>query len=92
MKIGIGNDHVAVEYKKIITAYIEEKYGYNADWILNGAEPRRKQTSKNRELSALQEKVFAQLENMNESQVKAVLAFMNALDEIEKSLTDDIEI
>lgn len=28
MKIGIGNDHVAVEYKKIISQYIEEKYGY----------------------------------------------------------------
>ena len=28
MKIGIGNDHVAVEYKKEISKYIEEKYGY----------------------------------------------------------------
>ena len=28
MKIGIGNDHVAVEYKNIIKNYIEEKYGY----------------------------------------------------------------
>lgn len=28
MKIGIGNDHVAVEYKHIISKYIEEKYGY----------------------------------------------------------------
>ena len=28
MKIGIGNDHVAVEYKKEITKYIQEKYGY----------------------------------------------------------------
>lgn len=28
MKIGIGNDHVAVEYKEAITAYIQEKYGY----------------------------------------------------------------
>lgn len=27
MKIGIGNDHVAVEYKNIISAYIKEKYG-----------------------------------------------------------------
>ena len=27
MKIGIGNDHVAVEYKKEIKKYIEEKYG-----------------------------------------------------------------
>ncbi|MGT2923837.1 ribose 5-phosphate isomerase B [Streptococcus caviae] len=28
MKIGIGNDHVAVDYKKAISAYIEEEYGY----------------------------------------------------------------
>lgn len=28
MKIGIGNDHVAVEYKEQISAYIQEKYGY----------------------------------------------------------------
>ncbi|MEG0452461.1 MAG: ribose 5-phosphate isomerase B [Coprobacillus sp.] len=28
MKIGIGNDHVAVEYKKIISQYIQDKYGY----------------------------------------------------------------
>lgn len=28
MKIGIGNDHVAVEYKEAITSYIQEKYGY----------------------------------------------------------------
>ncbi|MCF0109639.1 MAG: ribose 5-phosphate isomerase B [Erysipelotrichaceae bacterium] len=28
MKIGIGNDHAAVEYKQLISAYIEEKYGY----------------------------------------------------------------
>ncbi len=28
MKIGIGNDHVAVEYKNIISDYIKEKYGY----------------------------------------------------------------
>ena len=28
MKIGIGNDHVAVEYKKEITQYIQDKYGY----------------------------------------------------------------
>lgn len=28
MKIGIGNDHVAVEYKNEISEYIKEKYGY----------------------------------------------------------------
>lgn len=29
MKIGIGNDHVAVGYKEQIKQYIEEKYGYD---------------------------------------------------------------
>ena len=28
MKIGIGNDHTAVEYKNIISDYIKDKYGY----------------------------------------------------------------
>jgi len=28
MKIGIGNDHVAIEYKYAISKYIVEKYGY----------------------------------------------------------------
>lgn len=28
MKIGIGNDHVAIEYKNTIIAYITEKYGH----------------------------------------------------------------
>lgn len=29
MKIGIGNDHVAVDYKKQIAQYISENYGYD---------------------------------------------------------------
>ena len=28
MKIGIANDHTAVEYKNVIADYIKEKYGY----------------------------------------------------------------
>ncbi len=28
MRIGIGNDHAAVEYKNIISRYIKDKYGY----------------------------------------------------------------
>lgn len=28
MRLGIGNDHVAVEYKIEISKYIQEKYGY----------------------------------------------------------------
>ncbi len=29
MKLGIGNDHIAVEYKNQIVKYIKEKYGYD---------------------------------------------------------------
>ena len=38
MKIGIGNDHVAVEYKNVIREYIEAKYGYEAvaNAVVNG--------------------------------------------------------
>lgn len=28
MKIGIGNDHVAVDYKLVISQYIQDHYGY----------------------------------------------------------------
>lgn len=28
MRIGIGNDHVAIEYKKEISVHIKKKYGY----------------------------------------------------------------
>ena len=37
-------------------------------------------------LSVIHQKVLAQLEKMNEEQIKAVLAFINSLDELEKSL------
>lgn len=39
MKVGIGNDHVAVEYKDMIKSYIEEKYGYEViDYGTNSTE------------------------------------------------------
>lgn len=65
---------------------IEEKYGYNAEWVLNGTEPKLKQVSKDKSLSEIHQKALAQLEKMNDEQVKAVLAFINSLDELEKSL------
>ena len=39
MKIGIGNDHVAVEMKQAISQYIVEKYGYEVvDFGTNSTE------------------------------------------------------
>lgn len=40
-------------------------------------------------LSEIHQKALAQLEKMNDEQIKAVLAFINSLDELEKSLQPD---
>lgn len=97
-ELGVTESYISMLLKKPdirlsqpLAALIEAKYGYNIDWILNGTEPKFKQVSKNRELSELHQKALAQLEKMNDEQVKAVLAFINSLDEIQKSFsTSDI--
>lgn len=68
-----------------LASLIEEKYGYHSNWILYGTEPKIKQVSKNKSLSELHQKALIQLEKMNDKQVKAVLAFINSLEEVEKS-------
>lgn len=67
---------------------IEEKFGYSAHWILTGEEPKLKVCSKNPMLSETHKKAILQLEKMNTLQIKAIIAFMNSLDEVEKILKD----
>lgn len=67
---------------------VEEKLGYNAQWLLLGDEPKYKKFSKNPNLSDIHRKVILQLERMPENEVKAVLAFINSLADVEKFLTD----
>jgi len=93
-EIGVSESYISMLLKKpdinlsySLAALIEEKYGYNTEWILHGTEPKLKQISKNKTLSELHQKALAQLEKMNDEQVKAVLAFINSLDEIEKSFS-----
>lgn len=74
-----------IRLSQSLAVLIEEKYGYNAEWVLNGTEPKLKQVSKDKSLSEIHQKALAQLEKMNDEQVKAVLAFINSLDELEKS-------
>lgn len=74
-----------------LAALIEEKYGYNNEWLLNGTEPKLKQVSKNKNLSELHQKALSQLEKMSDNQVKAVLAFISSLNEIEKSFPPSSE-
>lgn len=70
---------------------IEEKLGYNAHWLLTGEGPKYRQMSKNPNLSDVHRRVISQLEKMNNEQVKAVLAFINSLDEIERSISSNSE-
>lgn len=75
-----------IRLSQSLAVLIEEKYGYSAAWVLNGTEPKLKQISKDKSLSEIHQKALAQLERMNDEQIKAVLAFINSLDELEKSL------
>jgi len=69
-----------------LATLIEEKYGYNSSWILTGIEPKLKFSGKNKSLSELQQRAILQIEHLTPEQVKAVLAFVNSLEEIEKLL------
>ena len=94
-EIGVSESYISMLLKKpdinlsqSLAALIEEKYGYNCDWVLNGTEPKLKQISKNKSLSEFHQKALSQLERMNDEQIKAVLAFINSLEEIENSLSE----
>lgn len=71
-----------VKLSQTIAFLIEEKYGYNAKWILTGTEPKLKQFNKNHSLSEIHLRTIAQIVNLSNEQVKAVLAFINFLNDI----------
>ena len=91
-EIGVSESYISMLLKKpdinlsqSLASLIEEKYGYNAEWVLEGVDPKLKQISKNKSLSELHQKAL--LEKMSDEQIKAVLAFIDSLDEVEKSLS-----
>lgn len=64
---------------------IEERYGYSADWILNGIEPKIIQQSKSQTLTPVQRKVISDIEQMSEADLIAVKAFIDSLSEYKKT-------
>lgn len=70
-----------------LATLIEEKYGYSSSWVLNGTEPKLKISGKNKTLSCLHQRAIAQIEQLSPEQVKAVLAFVKSLEEIENIFT-----
>ena len=57
---------------------IEHLYGYSKDWIISGQEP-KKPAGRGRDLTTLQRKIIMDVEQMNEDELRAVLAFIETL-------------
>lgn len=72
-----------------VASLIEEKLGYSAEWLLTGKEPKLKRVGNTQNISDVHKRAIIQLEKMSDEQVKAVLAFINSLDEIEAVLRDE---
>lgn len=92
-EIGVTESYISkllkepdIKLSQSLASLIEEKFGYNANWILTGSEPKLKQISKNNSLSDIHKKAIMQIEKMNDDQIKAVIAFINSLEEIEVNL------
>ena len=91
--IGVSESYVSTllsgRNKKISTPVanlIEEKLGYNTQWLLVGEEPKYKQISRNPNISDVHRKVIFQIERMPDEQVRAVLAFIESLEKVEAAL------
>ncbi len=65
---------------------LAEYFGTSLDYWASEGIDATVQISKDNSLSELHQKAFAQLEKMNDEQVKAILAFINSLEELEKTL------
>lgn len=91
-EIGVTESYISkilkepnINISQSLANLIEEKLGYNSEWILYGKEPKLKQVSKNKSWSDIHQKAIMKIEKMDDAHAKAVLAFINALDDIEKS-------
>lgn len=95
-EIGVTESYISaiingrnLNISQALATLIEEKYGYSSSWILDGTEPKLKAAGKNRTLSDIHKKAILQIEKLSPEQIKAVLAFVRSLDEVEKDLKGD---
>lgn len=63
---------------------IENKLGISADWLLKGSGEMFKTYTKMPELTPKQRQLTEKLEKLNESQINAVIAFMDTLEKLEE--------
>lgn len=74
-------NHRNTNISQALATLIEEKYGYNSQWVLNGTEPKLKAAGKNRTLSGIHQRAIQQVEQLSQEQIRAVLAFIKYLEE-----------
>ena len=94
-EIGVTESYISAiingrnsKISQVLATLIEEKYGYSSSWILNGTEPKLRLAGKNRTLSDIHQRAILQIEHLSPSQIKAVLAFVKSLEEIEDALKE----
>ena len=87
MALGISTNYVSIlvnDRKNTISdtlaKLIEETYGYSEQWILNGTGEKLKKRS----LTADKNEIIRKVQKMSDSEVKAVLAFVDALEKRNK--------
>jgi transcriptional regulator with XRE-family HTH domain len=57
---------------------IEQLYGYSKEWIITGKDPKML-AGRGRNVTGLQKKIIMDVEQMNEGELRAVLAFIESL-------------
>ncbi|BFH15019.1 helix-turn-helix domain-containing protein [Paenibacillus melissococcoides] len=68
-----------------LASLIQEKFGYSMQWILTGEGEIYENASSDITLSPIRRKAIASLENMNDSELAAVLAFINSLESVKST-------
>ena len=75
-----------------LAALVEERYGYRAQWLLTGQGPKLRQArGQQGELSELHQRALARLEKLDPWQLRAVLAFVDSLEEVGRCLEEGKE-
>lgn len=87
--LGISSNYVnlLVNDKKTnisdtLAKLIEETYGYSSQWIMN--ESGEKLTSN--DLSTAKQETIKKIKRMSDSEVNAILAFVNSLEDVTKAM------
>ena len=88
-EIGVSDSYISgimneknKNISKSLALLIGILYGYNPEWILNGTEPKMKQFSEEKPLTDIHQRAIMKIEKLSGTQVKAILAFVEALEHI----------